>query len=58
MGLLFLFSGGLQVLAQSNVWEGDVSGDWFDSGNWSLAAVPGDGAEVAIPAGLPLFSAT
>lgn len=37
----------------SAVWEGDVSADWNDAGNWSSNVVPVSGTEVLIPAATP-----
>ena len=33
-----------------SVWTGAVDSDWADADNWSLAGVPGAGADVTITA--------
>lgn len=37
----------------NGLWEGDVSGDWFDGQNWNDGTVPTIMSTVTIPAGTP-----
>ncbi len=47
LGVLFVFGGNSRVLAQTTQWNGSVSSDWYDQGNWSNG-VPDANSEVYI----------
>ena len=35
------------------IWTGAVDNEWEEPGNWDVGEVPGDGADVTIPADCP-----
>lgn len=49
LGLLIFAGLALPVTAQTNVWQGGVSSDWFDPNNWSLGVMPTNEAAVLVP---------
>ncbi|MEM9261556.1 MAG: hypothetical protein AAGA62_18090, partial [Bacteroidota bacterium] len=51
--LTCLFNYPSGITAQSTTWEGDVSNDWHEAGNWSEARVPNATDNVLIPALTP-----
>jgi T5SS/PEP-CTERM-associated repeat protein len=49
---LNIILGGAAV-GQTTIWDGTVSTDWFDGGNWSTGAVPGAANPVMIDSSTP-----
>lgn len=44
-----VFLTGTTAAAVTNIWQGDVSSAWSDTGNWSLGTVPTSGEDVLFP---------
>lgn len=48
-GALLAVEGPATARGDTNLWQGTLSADWFEPGNWSLGTVPGDAGDVLIP---------